>query len=206
MKKVFLLMAVAMFSIAASAQYYVGGSFGFGNGKESFDENGRDDEKVTSFSIAPEFGYSISDKTDVGIAVGFYYSKFDGVESGNFIEIDGAEKATTWGIAPYVRYSLIEFGKFAVLAKAELAVSGGSADFVGGGDSSVFGVGFNVAPMLKYTLSDKFDLLAGLNFMSLGVNYTKIDDYSKTTEFGLGVDTNNVATLGDVTVGFAFKF
>lgn len=197
MKKVILLMMVAVLGMAtANAQYYLGGSVGFSS--NSSKPEGGEKTTSTAFEIIPEFGYSLTDKLDLGIALG-YTSDED--------ELDN--KVTGFGVNPYVRYSLVSFGNFSVLGKAGLVFETEKA-----GDLKTTTFGLTVMPMLKYTLSDKFDLLANLNFMRLGFASAsaKFDGTKLGTEtgFGLGVDTNDVANIGggDVpfTIGFAFKF
>ena len=70
MKKVILAMFVAAFGVASvSAQYYVGGSLGYTSEKN--DPKGGTKTSASSFSIAPEFGYSFDEKLDFGISLGF---------------------------------------------------------------------------------------------------------------------------------------
>ena len=74
MKKVFLTVALAAASLAASAQVYVGGEVGFWRNT---------DGNHTNFNIKPEIGYNLSDKWDLGIGIGFnhdYYGmgEYDG--------------------------------------------------------------------------------------------------------------------------------
>jgi long-subunit fatty acid transport protein len=211
MKKVFLLMVVAVFGMTtANAQLYLGGSLGFESEKEKEAES-----KTTTFTIAPEVGYSVSDKLDVGISLGILNSKLEK----SFYEFQGMNaffdevKLSGWEVAPYVRYNMVQFGNFSVLAKASIAFGGGKATVKIAGqeqEGKLSIIGVNIAPVLKYTLSDKFDLLANLNFMSVGFNQQKVKDGETTTNFGLNVDSNDVANLngGEVpfTIGFAYKF
>jgi hypothetical protein len=195
MKKVFLFALVAVLSIAsASAQAYIGGSLGFLSSSAK-PEGG---EKITSsaFSFAPEVGYSLTEKLDLGIAVAFGSGK------------SGDLKTTGFGVAPYVRYSLVEFGKFSVLGKASLGIDS-ETEKDNGYKTTLTTFGLNVAPVLKYDLSDHFVLLANLNFLGLGFNQTteKEGDAKLTrTGCGLGIDTDNVANVGELTIGFAYKF
>ena len=61
MKKILLLAVVLFASLNASAQFYVGGSVGFGSVKPV---GGEDSEFV--FKILPEFGYNLNDKWAIG--------------------------------------------------------------------------------------------------------------------------------------------
>ncbi|MDR0427285.1 MAG: porin family protein [Dysgonamonadaceae bacterium] len=197
MKKVFLLMMVAVFSVAtASAQYYLGGSLGFSNEKTK--DGDVELSKTTEFAIAPEFGYNLTEKVDLGIS--FEFSSEKPGET-------GFDKTTGWNVSPYVRYNVIQFGQFSILAKAGILFGGKKETPVGEGpDVKTTTLGVNIVPVLKYTLSDKFDLLANLNFAKIDFNQTKVKDGETTTNFGLDVNSNNVANVGGVTIGFAFKF
>ena len=222
MKKVFLLIMVAVLGMAtANAQWYLGGSLGFRSNTYDPDVDGAKKGKVTAFSIVPEIGYSLTDKVDLGISIGFTSTKFkdtnvDFMFLGEQVELDGVKEFTItgWEVAPYIRYNLVQFGNFSLLGKASIDIEGGKMkNKIEGGDDEELkytAFGFNIKPVLKYTLSEKFDLLADLNFLSLGFNQTNVKDGATVTDFGLNVDSNDVANIGGgstpFTIGFAFKF
>ena len=62
MKKFFLMIAVALISLTASAQVYVGG--GVSAWRNS-------DANHTQFTLEPEVGYTLSETWDMGIGIGF---------------------------------------------------------------------------------------------------------------------------------------
>ena len=72
MKKVFLAAVLAVSSLAASAQIWVGGSLGLGISEP---EEG---ESTTAIAIAPEVGYTLNEKWDVAVAVNFDFASCDG--------------------------------------------------------------------------------------------------------------------------------
>jgi hypothetical protein len=192
MKKTILIMLVSVLCTGfVNAQVYLGGSLGF-NTNTAKPEVG-DKTTTTSFSFAPEVGYSLSPKFDLGIALNIANLK---------TKVGTAEnKSNLWGIAPYARYSVVEFGNFSVWGQAGLFVGGGEQN---GLKATSFGL--DIQPVLKYNLSDHFSLLANLDFFSLGFSQTKVKDVSTTTNFGLGVNSEDVATLGAISVGFIYKF
>lgn len=205
MRKLFSLAVIAMFAISASAQYYIGGSLSFES--NTIKPKGGDKTTTTGFGFAPEFGYSLDDRTDIGLAIGF----------SNRTEKhgDNKDKDNTFRIAPYYRYTFLEFGKFQVAGQADLSFSTSKTkDESAGTVHSEYknsGFGLMVAPVLKYNLSDKFTLLTNLNFANLGFTQkttkdVQADTKTDTTHFGFGIDTDNLHTLGDITVGFVFKF
>ncbi|MBP5137136.1 MAG: hypothetical protein ILP23_07465, partial [Paludibacteraceae bacterium] len=93
----------------------------------------------------------------------------------------------------------VTFGRFGL----DLEATAG----VGGVEDTQLSVGVNVAPNLTFELNEHWSLETVLNFLSLGYNLTKDFDLDKTTnKFGLGVDLDNVATLGAITIGATYKF
>ncbi|MDL2315155.1 hypothetical protein LJC16_02735, partial [Bacteroidales bacterium OttesenSCG-928-C19] len=124
-----------------------------------------------------------------------------------------------WQVAPYIRYSFVEFGKFKVLGKASLYVEGSKNDLLAT-EVKTTEFGLNIVPMLTYDLSEKFALFTDLNFLGFGFAYNKVKDGNATTRFGLNIDANDVISVGGASVdmsngtfsdpliriGFAYKF
>jgi hypothetical protein len=192
MRKTILVMLVSVLCTGfVNAQVYLGGALGVNTGTTKPEVG--DKTTTTSFSFSPEVGYSFSPKFDIGIALAISNLK---TKFGN-----NENKSNAWGVAPYARLSVVEFGKFSVWGQGILFVGGGKEN-----NQKATSFGLTVQPVLKYNLSDHFSLLANLNFLNLGFSQTKIKDVSTTTNFGFGVDAGNVATLGAITVGFVYKF
>jgi len=169
----------------------------------------------SAFGILPEIGYSLSDKFDVGVTLGF------GMENSNFWADDekqGALRTTRFGIEPYVRYTFCEFGKFSLLGRAGFGFGLESDKMfddegkeIDGSKSSATTLGFTITPMVLYSLSDKVCLYTTLNFAGLGFESTtnKDNDGNKTnsqSNFGVGINTNNAFTTGAIQVGFVYVF
>jgi hypothetical protein len=192
MKKVFLTMLISVLGMGfVNAQIYVGGSLSLG--ASSTKPEVGEDRTNSSFTLAPEVGYRLSPDFEVGASLTIANSTTD----------DGTTevKSNSWALSPYARYSFIEFGKFSIWGQAGLSLSGGEANAQ---KSTSFGL--NIQPVLKYNLSDKFDLLTNLNFLNIGFSQTSIKDVSTTARFNFGVNSGNVANLGGITVGFLYKF
>lgn len=208
MKKALLIIAVAMLTMAAAnAQYYIGGSFGIANNTTELNYDGYDYElKTTLFLIAPELGYNLTEKTDLGIKIGF------GRESYKMKHFKDAETTHAFIFAPYVRYSMFDFGRCSVLYKAELSFESGKERIEDRYDDyfqKYTHFGINLKPVLKYDLTDRFCLLADLNFLTIGVNRHKVKNGGTETSFGLLLNTDNVASIGSesaLTIGFAYSF
>ena len=210
MKKVFLLVGLVCMGFLANAQFYAGGSLGFMNSVTK-PNTGDSRDKFMGFNIAPEVGYSLSDKMDVGISVAFGTSKMtDFTDSDN----ERVRKGNEWSVNPYVRYSLVEYKRFKVLGKAtfSLGMESGKTEVKIAGtttstdDPSVTNIGLSIVPMLTYDISDRFVLFTDLNFLGLGFTNSKIKDAESTTGFGLLFDANDVVNVGAITIGFAYKF
>lgn len=194
MKKILLVVGLVFAGMVANAQFYAGGSLGFGMQSEKND----DGDKIgteTVFSIAPEVGYSMNDRLDLGLSLDFGMWQYK-PEGGD------KTKSNSFRVAPYVRYSFVEFGRFKVMGKGELYCAFG--EDVNEVKTTNFGIG--ITPVLGYNLSDNFILLANLNFFRLGFDYNKIKDGHETMSFGLGVDTNNALNTNNFQIGFAYIF
>ena len=194
MKKIVLMAAFAVASIAASAQVYVGGSLGF----ES--RNAGEGTKASmAFSIAPEVGYKLSDNLAVGIQLGYSASndakaksvvKNNDVESMDANKPEGAKTYGIFNVAPYVRYT------FAQTGAASFFVDGGVyASFLTGGDDTykgtVFGVG--VRPGVKFAASEKVDVVAKLGYLGWkgGNKDAQANGYAKSA-FGINANNTNL--------------
>jgi len=228
MKRVILSIFVALTGImAGNAQYYyVGGSLDFSG---NFSKNGMDNKTHPSYSlsIAPEFGYSINEKTAIGLSVSAILSSSKassmGLDAYNNIQVSGLAEYTekNFEIAPYIRYSFFKWGKFDLLGMASVYVNTGKTDLKYEYDSDYYSgaasgtktltFGANIHPVLLYNLSKRITLLAHLNFFSLGFWQEKQkniynsdgDEYTNNiTGYDLGFDTNNVIPA----IGFIYKF
>ncbi|MDR1737480.1 MAG: hypothetical protein LBR66_01485 [Candidatus Symbiothrix sp.] len=192
MKKVFFICSLALASIAANAQLYVGGSLGL---TTSATKNGSVETTTSSFTLAPEVGYSLSDKFDVG-----------GVLSLTGSDNNGVSSTSAWSFAPYARYAVAELGKFKLLGKALISMGGNKvkAGSTLTTDNTTVAVG--VLPMVTYSLTDHVLLTTELSFLRLGFSTTSnglTDATSASFNFGAN---SNLFTTGNLLVGFAYIF
>ena len=79
---------MALFTITASAQFYIGGTLSAGYEKT---EVGNDSYKMKIFSLSPEFGYNIDKVIAIGATMGIGYSN------------DEVDELTQYEISPYIR-------------------------------------------------------------------------------------------------------
>mgnify|MGYP002471545657 CR=1 FL=1 len=167
MKKLILMAAMMVATLAVNAQVYVGGSLGFESVKEH-----KDADALSSFSIKPEAGYNLDENWAVGIQLGF-----------SSIDIDEDNSVSTFEVAPYARYT------FAKTGIASFFVDGGIQFISYGSDmkGSTFGIG--VRPGIKLAASKKVDVIAKLGYLG----YSKDnDDLGGGSAFGLNVNNTNL--------------
>lgn len=171
MKKFLAAVVVAVCSLSANAQMWIGGSFGFA----TIDPQGPDNS-VTTLTIAPEFGYKLNQKWEIGVAL---------EETAVF----AGETVNAFYLAPFARYNFWRSGI------ATLFVDGGflvgtqnyNGNYIKDDSHTTFGLGLR--PGVKIELSSKLALEAKTGY--LGVKAVT-DSY---TSFGLGID-NEQLSLG----------
>lgn len=169
-------------SLAASAQVYVGGSFGFQSIKPY------DGAKTsTSFSIKPEIGYNLDENWAVGIQLGYTSTnanaKFEKTE----------ETIGIINVAPYARYTFAKTGIASFFVDGGLTFDFYTADAEG----TVWGIG--IRPGVKLAVSEKVDLIAKLGYLG----YASADDKAPApfkNAFGFGIDNT------DLEFGVNFNF
>lgn len=205
MKKIILTALVAVATLSANAQVYVGGALGFQGRVNKVDAPTANDPKATknetksTFTLAPEVGYTFNEKWEAGIALNM---QFKNKQQGNNIggEIYGRYNYLKTGIASL----FVEFAAGIDAAKKYYDEDGhayevddkGNAKAVNG---TIFGFGFR--PGVKIALSDKVSLVAKTGLIGAQFANDKAQDlgYDKTS-FGIGV--NNT----DISLGVYYNF
>ena len=180
MKKVLLMAAFAVASLAANAQIYVGGSLGFKTGKAA---DGADN--TYKFEIAPEIGYNLSEDFAVGIALGFanYNGDFN-AENWATTPTKYSESLTDFKISPYARYTFWKTGI------ASFFVDGGVDIRLRNKDRGTV-MALGLRPGVKLSASEKVDFVAQLGMLGYQFTSEKANP-SKANTFGLGVDNTNI--------------
>ncbi len=64
MKKIMLSLAMALVSVCASAQVYIGGTAGISSNKIG------DGDSKTAYTLMPEIGYQFNNKWEAGLEIG----------------------------------------------------------------------------------------------------------------------------------------
>ena len=140
-------MILAVASLTAGAQVYVGGEVGLWR-------NWKDAANTTNFTIKPEVGYNLNEKWAVGTTLGYIYS------------YDQGEKTNAFTVAPYARYTFVKLGN------VNLFLDGGfgfatykvkSAEGVKGDAQNAWEVG--IKPGVSVSLTEKLSFIAHVGFL-----------------------------------------
>ncbi|MDR2628166.1 MAG: outer membrane beta-barrel protein [Dysgonamonadaceae bacterium] len=218
MKKLILMAAIALSVASVNAQVFVGGTIGISS---TSDDDGTleipghlingTDYSTSTFLFAPKAGYIINDKLSVGVALQLASNSGQITTAG----ADFKASETSFGLAPFVRYNALAFGKVNLGFEAQVgfAANSGKVEYpsptpttkVSGSE-----FGFLVRPVLSYDLTDKISLESYLNFATLAFasESSKPEGESKTSSsaFGFGVDAADAFTTGALQIGFVYKF
>ncbi|MCR5821278.1 MAG: outer membrane beta-barrel protein [Bacteroidaceae bacterium] len=158
MKKMILMAAMAVATMTANAQVWMGGKLCY-----DYDKNGG--TTTNTIAVAPEIGYTLSDKWD--IAVGLNY----GVSFGDVTTVN------RFSINPYARYTFAKADMVSFFVDGGVKV--GAVKRSGSDATTTWGVGLR--PGLALHISDKVSLVSHLGY--LGYQHSSNHD-----QFGLGVD------------------
>lgn len=155
MKKLFLSLIVAVCSLAASAQVYVGGQVGLWRNT---------DANHTSFNLAPELGYKLSNQWDLGLSIGFAHDYNKGLKLNGF-EVD-----------PYVRYTVAKAGPVSFFLDGGFGFATAKAKKGDRKSDSYNMWQIGIKPGVKVSLSKKVDFIASMGFLG----YRDNDDVKVT--------------------------
>ena len=199
-KGLFLFFAlIAMACGSAFAQLAVDGQLGFNYGSAG-DNNSR-----IAFRLLPGLSYELSNDIALGGRIGFDYNASSTSSGEEQKEKSSSTKSDfIFHVVPYVRYFALGNDRLKLFCDAQLPLSFGSvgaSKMTAGGKTtstdgnSVFGVGLQLVPGLKYELTNQIALIATANVVRFGVMYNstsvKSGDTTVTTSstsFGLGIN------------------
>lgn len=191
MKKLFLMAAMMVATLAANAQVYVGGGINFSSSKPAYVKVDGESEPdaTTKFGILPEVGYKLDDKLSVGIALGYEHSK------------QGDVKTNGFSIAPYARYTFVKWNNIGLFGEAQFAYSNKKeTESVDMGDGKTMDVdkksngwSLGVRPGISIDLNEKLTFIT--KFGWLGYKSEKPSDakgQKASSDFGFDVDATNL--------------
>ena len=198
MKKVILAALVAVASLSANAQVYLGGTLGINAGKVN-----KNAENVIKFQIAPEIGYNINEKWAVGLGIGFttqngdftgdnqnYFETFQMPTSGKY-----TKSVSVFTIAPYARWT------FAKTGIASFFVDGGiDVNFWNNSRGNSFFIG--LTPGVKLSASEKVDFVAEIAALGFAWGSEKAYNAGVAPKSAFGFNVNNTAVKFGVYYNF----
>ncbi|WP_395048711.1 outer membrane beta-barrel protein [Flavobacterium sp.] len=197
MKKVLLILALAMFSFANAQKgtILVSGNVGFSSEKMNSSGN---ESTQSSFGIFPKVGYQFADSWTVGVqsSLSFVNNVTDSTNG----------HSNNYGIGAFVRYSKPVSELFTVYADLGTGFSFGNGSYSNSGTAYVTsksnGFGINISPALLINIKKGY----GLNFGFGGLGYSsskvenqtipnsfqnsKIFDFSFGQAFTVGISKN----------------
>ena len=212
----FLLgIAVSLFCFAsnATAQNYIGGSFGISTVSQVSSSSNRG--ILYGFNVAPDFGRELGERWVVGIRPTFGFSRRAITNQANH--------AFSFGVNPYARYKFLTVNRFGLWAEAgsDLSYKLSRSKYEGGADSYWTGsrslnYGIQLLPVLTYQLGRHVSLETRLNIFSVALNGSHFTNISHTTNtastsdsFSCGLSATSkdiLGSLGDITLGFLYHF
>ena len=179
MKKLFLTLVVAIMSVTAGAQVYVGGEASLWR---NWDEN------ETQFTLAPEIGYTLSDDWSIGTTIGYIHNYDKGVKTNGF------------QIAPYARYTFARTGIVSFFLDGGFDFATYKAKANGHSSDALNAWGIGIKPGVKVSVAKDIDFIAHVGFLG----YRDHDDELKlpATSKGLGFSLKST----DLQFGLIYNF
>lgn len=144
MRKIFMTLVALVMTLAANAQVFVGGEVGFWRNYE---------DNHTSFTVAPQVGYNITNKWAIGLEFDYDYNYYDG------LKVNGV------GAAPFARYTAAKAGPVSFLLDAGFAINTYKAKYDGNESDSYNAWQIGVTPGVKVSLTKSVDFIAALGFL-----------------------------------------
>ena len=129
MKKVFLTLALVAVSMAANAQWILGGQLGFNTTGGTYTQENASpvwdmpNNKAMGLTIAPTVSYVLNDKMQIGLTLEYNYGTATNYTAAAYAlnqEVWSKTSATMFTVAPYFRYYFANAGKFNFFCEAAL--------------------------------------------------------------------------------------
>ncbi len=202
MKKIMMTLAAVCVAATMNAQVYLGGTFGLGFQNKLTDKDGKDATGV-SFSIMPEIGYKLDDKSAVGIVLGLGVTnnsnvigeKIAAVANTN-VKLD--KSAMNFSIAPYYRYNYLQFSNVNLFFDGQVGFSMAKQD-----ENKLTQFGVGLVPGVSVNLNEKISFVAKMGFIGWTSTKAKVSGVESDAQstFGLGFDS-----LSGLQFGMYYNF
>ena len=181
MKKLILFFVAVLFAVNVSAErgsWVVSGRIGFismGSSWNQYNSDTSSEGYSSSFLIAPNLQYFLTDRFLLGAGVSFQTSTSS-----------HSERSNTLGIGALVRYYFLKNQRFGIFGQANANVSFGSNSMA---DGSSFEAG--IAPGVQYFINSRWSLEAQTRLLALGFSSSRSEMH----------DTNDTQRLSYFSVG-----
>lgn len=188
MKKILLIFVlVTVFMPLVNAQSvgekWIGGSIGFTTNKEN------DEDRTYNYNITPEFGYILTDKLALGIAIGYDHSEYNRFYSANGEHLNFVAKKNGYTINPFVRYTFLKGNIGGLFIDGGVKYGYYKEDlFSYEIESHEIEAGFR--PGVAVVLSSKLSLIGRFGFLGYERRFS---DDSYRDSFGFNFDMKNVS-------------
>ncbi|MCH5238109.1 MAG: outer membrane beta-barrel protein [Muribaculaceae bacterium] len=181
MKKFITLAILAFSTICASAQAYVGGTFGI---TRDITDN------ETNFTIAPEVGYNFTERWAVGGTLNYTYNYNDGMKSNVFV------------INPYARWTFCRVAddRLGFFVDGSVGVGGGSSKYKDYKSESIVVWNIGLKPGISFSFNDHCSIVAHVGFLGFNGANRAAKNAGFTENFGLDFSSMNL------NFGFYYSF
>lgn len=186
--KIIIILLSLTFSIAASAQAYIGGSIG-----GAYTDSPNTSSRSWAININPEAGYSFGNWAIGGRVI---YGKSESKIESPYLKETKTE-ISLFTINPYAAYSFLRFGNFAVCAELGLQFSPEQK----GAEYSTYGA--YITPLLTCSINEHLTFKTSLDFAGLAVSGTSDGSIAFTGVLG-GDDAIRFGE--DLSIGFVYRF
>ncbi|MBO7610866.1 MAG: outer membrane beta-barrel protein [Elusimicrobia bacterium] len=207
-----LLFAVALVApaFAAEKNMWIGGSFGYSSVSSKAHPDCSNDA-ASEFTIAPELGYVLDEKWDIGLNLSYTKQKntahtTDGIDK-LIPGSNGGSDSDTIGISPFARYNLAKVAGIDVLLKGSLFYNTSTIK-LWGEDVKVNSCGITIAPVISYTINETWSISATLNFLELGYAHFSSSDLKNSAgdDYACDIFGLNVNDASIISIGFSYHF
>ena len=184
-----LVALLAIVSIQAGAQSYIGGTVSFGTSSNS------SASVMTSFGVSPDLGWFLSDKCAVGIRPAASFS-FGG----------NSQRSCSFGMTPYLQYRIFTYNRFGLWAEGAAAFGWSFSKVENIEVNRTFNYSLRALPVLTFDISDRVRFQTRLGFFSLHLSGSRSGGYSNFSS-GFSASTQAIGSLlEDATIGFLYNF
>lgn len=195
--KVFFGFVFATVSLAANAQFHLGGEFSINYSNEHtsyFSGTSKDREDAFLISLKPKIYWNVGENMQVGGRIGIAFGRLDSgliydSEKKEDLQNISTDKAVGWSLSPFFGYRLLNWKAISVWAEANVFVGQSynveKTDNVYSILNNQLEYGFQILPVVNFDLTEKLAVQLHLGFISLGWYGTRTDYSDKvvTTTF-----------------------